>query len=150
MGLNYPHSGLNNVSEYQVSGYPWITGSIFPANKYWMEVQFPRLAKSFTVLNLDAGYIHPSGSTSGTKELVVFFGNVSTPDTSIPAQMQHNHFITIPESKNGVSLDIKCTKVYIGCHDTSSIGGFQLMAELSGIPKSEMPILTGSGIDETF
>jgi hypothetical protein len=147
VGLNYPKSGLNNVSEYQVSGYPWTTGSIFPSNKYWMEIQFPRLAKGFIVKNLDAGHIYPSGSVSGKKELFVFFGDVSTPDNVQPTQISNNHFVTIPEDKNEVSFGVKCAKIYIGCHDTSSIGGFQVMAELSGISSFEMPRLVGSGID---
>jgi len=148
MGLDHPKSGLNNVSEYQVSGYPWVTGSIFPINKYWVEVQFPRVTKSFTVKNLDAGHIHPSGSISGKKELFVFWGEVSSLDSVQPAQITNNHFVLIPEDKDEIFFGVKCTKVYIGCHDTSSLGAFQVMAELSGISKFEMPKLVGSGIDE--
>jgi hypothetical protein len=150
MGLNHPKSGLNYVSEFQVSGYPWLTGSVFPTGKYWVEVPFPRITKNFTIINLDAGFIHPSGSTSGGKELVVFFGDVNTPDTVQPSQILHNHYVTLPDSKNAFVFDVRCKKVYVGCHDTGSVGGFQVIAELSGISSSEMPILTGSGIDETF
>lgn len=151
MALNYvANNGLHNVPEYQVSGYPWVTGSIFPANNYWMRVDFPRVTQNFTVINLDAGYIHPSGSVNSSKELIVFFGNVSGAPTTQPNQILYNHFITLPENKNAYTFNVKTDHVFVGCHDTTSVGGFQIFAELTGIPSNAMLILTGSGIDETF
>lgn len=151
MGLNHVKSnGLHFVPEYQVSGYPWITGSIFPSGKYWMRIDFPRVTQNFTVVNLNGGYIHPSGSVDSSKELVVFFGDTNVADTAQPSQITNNHFITLPEDKNAFIFNVKTGHVFVGCHDTSSVGGFQITAELTGIPAGEMLKLTGSGIDETF
>jgi len=129
----YKGPGLNFTPEYQVSGFSWITGSIFEAGTYWRKISFPNVAKSFTVINLDAGHIHPSGSASGAKEIFAFFGNVSVANTVQPAQITKNHFVTIPSDKNGFVFDVKTDHVFIGCHDTASVGGFQIFAELTGI-----------------
>lgn len=151
MALNYvANNGLHNVPEFQVSGYPWVTGSLFPTNRYWMRVDFPRVTQSFTVTNLNAGHIHPSGSFNSSKELLVFFGDTSVASNAQPKQIINNHYVTLPKDKDSFTFHVKTGHVYVGCHDTSSTGGFQVFAELTGIPAYAMLPLTGSGIDETF
>jgi hypothetical protein len=143
-----PKPSIGNASAFQTSGYPYVTGSIFETGSFWKVVEFPSVTKSFTVINLDAGYIYPSGSTSGAKELVVFFGDVTGSQGVVPNQISNNHFITIPEDKNGFIFDVKCRKMYVGCHNTGSVGGFQVIAELTNVPNTDMPALTGVGIDD--
>jgi len=109
----YKGPGLNFTPEYQVSGFSWITGSIFEAGTYWRKISFPNVAKSFTVINLDAGHIHPSGSASGAKEIFAFFGNVSVANTVQPAQITKNHFVTIPSDKNGFVF-LRAVYKYVG------------------------------------
>jgi hypothetical protein len=140
--------GIGHTPEYQSSGWPWVTGSILQTGQYWTKIEFPRVTKSFTIINLDAGHMHPSGSLSGSKELIAFFGGTSVSQAVQPQQITKNHYVTIPENKNGFVFDVKTDHVFVGCHDTSSVGGFQVFAELTGISSLEMLHLTGSGIDQ--
>ena len=143
-----PKPSLGNASAYQSSGWPWVTGSVFETGVYWKEIQFPSVTKSFTVINLDATNFHPAAAQTGSKAIFVFFGEVAVANTVQPDQIVNNHFITIPEDKNGFTFDVKCKKLYVGCHDSGTVGGFQIFAELTNIPNSDMPSLSGVGIDE--
>jgi hypothetical protein len=147
MSYNFRPS-IGNASAFQTSGYPYVTGSVFATGSYWIPIEFPSVTKSFTVINLDASHLYPSGSVNGEKEIFVFFGDVSVAQTAQPDQITKNHYVSIPNDKNGFVFDVKCKKVYIGCHDTGSVGGFQIFAELTNVPKTDMPPLFGAGIDE--
>ena len=50
MAFNY-RSGLGNSAAYMVAGSPWITGSVNHADNKEYRVEFPRVAKSITVIN---------------------------------------------------------------------------------------------------
>jgi len=148
MAITSGRPSLGNASAYQVSGWPWVTGSIMAVGKYFKEVNFPSVTKSFTVVNLDATHIHPAADQTGTKAIFIFFGDVSVADTVQPDQILNNHFITIPEDKNGFVFDVKCRKIFVGCHDIVGIGAFQIFAELTNVPAVDMPALSGNGIDD--
>jgi hypothetical protein len=145
--FNQPlRSGLGNSAAYQVSGYPWITGSVIPTGTGYYKIAFPSVTKSFTIINKDSSEIYNSGLV-GSSSLYVFFG--PEPVTSFPyPQIAKNHFIGIPQAEDGFTFNIKCREVFIAKMDTSHTGAFQLMAELTNIEFSEMPALTGSGITD--
>ena len=46
-------AGLGSVGSYQVSGVPWVTGSITLAAGATDKLVFPTVAKSITVINTD-------------------------------------------------------------------------------------------------
>ena len=54
-----------------------------------------------------------------------------------------HHYITLSDVGDSVTLNTKCKEIYI-----TSIGtqGFELFAELTGIPTGSMYDLTGSGL----
>ena len=145
--FNQPlRSGLGSSAAYQVSGYPWITGSTIPAGTGYTKISFPSVTKSFTVINKDAGSIYNSGLT-GAAVLYVFFG--PDPTTSFPyRQISANHFIEIPQTDDGFTFDVKCSHCFIAKSNTAHTGAFQLIAELTSIEFSEMPRLTGSGVTD--
>ena len=145
--FNQPlRSGLGNSAAYQVSGYPWVTGSVIPAGTGYYKVVFPSVTKSFTVVNKDASSIYNSG-LNGSSSLYVFFG--PEPVSAFPyPQIAKNHFVTIPQSEDGFTFNIKCKEFFISKIATAHTGAFQVMAELTSIEFSEMPALTGSGITD--
>lgn len=139
-------SGLGNSAAYQVSGYPWITGSVIPAGTGYYKVVFPCVTKSFVVVNKDSSQIYDSG-LNGSSSLYVFFG--PEPTTAFPyQQISKNHFVTIPQSEDGFTFNVKCKEVFISKINTAHTGAFQVMAELTSIEFTEMPPLTGSGITD--
>tara|TARA_R110000824_G_scaffold67073_3_gene173751 strand:+ start:1687 stop:2136 length:450 start_codon:yes stop_codon:yes gene_type:complete len=140
--------GLRNVGSYQVSGTPWVTGSTsLTAEKTWRH-SFPYVTKSFTLIN------------KGTVDLRLHFAaGQSLTFTADGAAGQQNytsgdnvhtnyHYITVPSSNGSVTFDSKCAEIYISNPDGSTVGKYELFAELTQIPTGSMYALTGSGITE--
>jgi hypothetical protein len=130
--------GLHNVGSYQVSGRPWITGSdAHPANTE-VQVKFPSVAKSFTVINL-------TGSGLGSSQLFVHFA----PGSSGTETIANKHYIPLDTHEDSYTFNVKCSSVYISAPSTNGqIARWRIMAELTNIQTSSMFILTGSGITE--
>jgi len=126
-------AGLNSVGSYQVSGRPFITGSTIASGDNEIEVVFPSVTKSITIINTDAG---------GT-DLRVHFASKDTSNT-----IAEKHFISLDANQTSVTMNIKCKSIFIsnGGNPTGD-ADFQLFAELTGIPDSAMFTLTGAGID---
>ena len=151
MAYNPRASGLGNSAAYQVAGKPYLTGSTIeaegtvggvPARKEYV-VEFPTVTKRIVVNNV-----------SPSTDIILYF----SPKADAPTTLTGNHIALIPCHTGSLDLDIKCTKLYItaGAAGTFSdpadntayvAGGFQVRAELTGIPADEMYALTGSGIN---
>ena len=130
--------GLHNVGSYQVSGIPWITGSEFTAGLKEHEISFPMVTKSVTVI--------ASGSYDDATVLRVAFNSSSAGDVFSKGK----HYITL-EDGDSVTFNTKCAKIYIRTGGGSSNhGGYELIAELTGIPTGSMSsgYLTGSGFTD--
>ena len=151
MAYNPRASGLGNSAAYQVAGKPYLTGSkiesegtvggVFNRKEY--VVEFPTVTKRIVVNNF-----------SPSTDIILYF----SPKAEAPATLTGNHIALIPCHTGSLDLDIKCTKLYItaGAAGTFNnpadntayvVGGFQVRAELTGIPADEMYALTGSGIN---
>ena len=126
-------AGLRSVGSYQVSGYPYVTGSngTMAAGEE-AKIQFPNVTKSITIIN--------SGS-SGAGELRVHFNTAILNNVTGTA----HHYITLADVGDSVTLNTKCKEIFI-----SSVGtqGFELFAELTFINTSSMITLTGSGLTQ--
>ena len=153
-GVHRP--GIGNVGSYQVSGYPFITGTVAgvagdgvtadlvsKANNTY-RIQFPTVAKSVTVI--------ASGTVNIVPSLRVHFnptssaavgGHHGTPDGSNNVFNQH-HYIALDTDEDAVTFNVKCSEIYVTTILAGS--GFQLFAELTHIPLREMYELTGSGL----
>tara|TARA_R110000824_G_scaffold21112_12_gene78983 strand:+ start:302 stop:754 length:453 start_codon:yes stop_codon:yes gene_type:complete len=149
MAHNYKN-GLHNVGSYQVSGYPYITGSVIDAGTAGngeVKVQFPSVAKSVTVIN-----------TSTALGLRVYFNASSSADSWCPActmdypdgaPLSGLHFISLPSNKDSVTFDVKCREIYVAASASGATdGSFELFAVLTGIDSEYMFGLTGSGLTD--
>ena len=76
----WPSPGLRNVGSYQVSGHPFITGSTNLDNGKVHMVEFPFVAKTFTVIN--------TSSNSG-EDIRVHFQSGSGAGSPVTAPGEH-------------------------------------------------------------
>ena len=123
--------GISSVGSYQVAGTPFLTGSVV-ADGAEVQVDFPNVTKSITVINKDA---------SGNDALRVHFAPQA--DACDPAKL---HFITLDAVNTSVTLNVKTKSIWIS-NDSGASSNFQLFAELTGIAPGNMWTLTGAGID---
>jgi hypothetical protein len=149
MSLYSPRaSGLGNSAAYQVAGRPYITGSqvdaensvSFVTSKEY-KVTFPTVTKRVQIRNF-----------SSDADLAIYFSSKAT----APAALTGLHFAIVPMLSGTLDLNIKCDEIYISAFPTNdyagsggnfNAGSFGVVAELTGIPASEMYELTGSGIN---
>ena len=174
MSRPFYSSGPNNASAYIASGRPWITGSgvnndelslgmasishgwndgasssfqagmfrtdgegtaASPAEVY---VKFPYVTKAFQVIQ--------SGSGTIRIHFRSIYGNAGNQSPSGSAIVRGNHFIQLDGDEESFKCNVKCKEVYISAYDQTA--GFQLFAELTGIPTGSMHQHTGSGVTE--
>jgi len=140
-------AGLFNVGSYQVSGYPYITGSAVDGTTHSngeVRIQFPTVAKNVTIINTNANeglriYFNASTASNGAN------GAGAYPDG---APVDGNHYITLENKKDSVTFDTKCQEIFIALTSSGGAGSYQCWAELTGIRTDEMFLLTGSGLTD--
>ena len=142
MATNYNAStniyapGLRSVGSYQVSGWPYTTGSAV-ADTARYKVSFPYVTKSITII----------ASSSAEEADMAGHLRVHFADNIDPGVYTGRHYITLDTDKDSITFDVKCKEIYL-----SAIGddvGFELYASLTGIPTGSMYHLTGAGVTET-
>lgn len=145
----WPSPGLRNVGSYQVSGHPFVTGSDNLDNNKVHMVEFQYVCKSFTVIN--------NNSNSG-EDIRVHFESGSAVAVGVPGDtgaqtiadtrdvIANFHYITVPAGNASLTMDARCTKLYISNGSGTSNLAYQVFAELTSIPIGSMYHLTGSGI----
>ena len=142
-------AGLRNVGSYQVSGTPWVTGSASTtsfATDRTTRYQFPYVTKSLTVINTGLNNIRlhfqsGSGVTISATDGALVNGSATD---DVQGKL---HYITVLPENGSVTMDVKCKEIYLSNH-SGGTSGFQVFAELTGIPSARMYSLTGSGITE--
>jgi len=134
-GRNRFSSGIGSVGSYQVSGVPWITGSITLAAGATDKLTFPSVTKQITVINTDGLEV------TSDVELRVHFNPVADGDV-----ITGRHFIPLWADQMSIDLNIKCKEIYITNADGANVGSYCVIAELTGIATTEMFNLTGSGL----
>ena len=124
-------SGIGHTAPYLVGGVPFITGSenMSAGGAVERKIEFPYVTRRVTVIN----------RTSGSADLKVHFATRT--GTNVDT---HYHYITLDSKEDSVSLDVRVKEIYIS--STAAHGSFELFAELTSIPTSEMFKLTGSGV----
>jgi len=126
--------GLRNVGSYQISGHPYITGSILGAGLE-AQIDFPFVTRDFTVI--------ASGSGNGPVLRLHF---ASTSSTNV---IGGHHYVTLQADDQSYTFHHKCTGVFISCVSVSNADdGFEVVANLTGIDPHHMYDLTGSGLTE--
>ena len=144
-----PRSGLRNVGSYQVSGHPFISGSDNLDNNKVHMVQFPYVTKSVTVINTSATRPIRVHLQSGSATAVTVPGDTGAQTIADTGDVIANfNYITVQAGYSALTLDVKCKEVFISNGSGASNLSYQVFAELTYIPTSSMPHLTGSGITE--
>ncbi len=136
--LNVARAGIGNVGSYQVSGWPFLTGSTlnvanFAGVNSQVKITFPVVCKSLTIVN----------TTTSSASLRVHFNSLVTD----PGVINGHHYMTLTGSSTAITLAMKCAEVYVSL-DTNAYGNgsFELFAEMTNISAKEMYGLTGSGL----
>ncbi len=133
MSSNFYSVGLHHVGAYQVSGTPYLSGSILPTNNTdSLRFQFPSVAKSITVRSNHADIrVHFAPYTPGQHG---YIGGAQT----------NNNFVIVANGESQ-TFDFKCKEIFISNtgvsnNDTDDV---QIFAELTNIPASRMYSLDG-------
>tara|TARA_R110002051_G_scaffold79138_2_gene142841 strand:- start:168 stop:572 length:405 start_codon:yes stop_codon:yes gene_type:complete len=128
-------AGLGSVGSYQVSGVPWITGSGGDGLPAGVEhkIEFPGVAKSVLVMLDDP---------TTTEPIRVHFNSTGSGNV-----VGGKHFYPLTANRDAVSFGVKCKEIFIS-NSGSAASGYIVVAELTGISKSEMFTLTGSGLTD--
>jgi len=135
--LNRYGVGLHNVGSYQVAGWPWITGSAI-TNGQEHHIKFPMVTKELTVVL--SGTL-ASEITPG-EDIKIHFTSTGS---SGPA-VSENHYITLGDQQDSITLNVKCKEVFISAYGANL--GYECIALLTNVPTGSMFILTGSGVNE--
>ena len=124
-------SGIGHTAPYLVGGVPFITGSSQMSAGGGMEhkIKFPLVTRKITIKNMSTDNVN----------LKVHFA--TTTGTNVDA---HYHYITLDSYEDAVEFAVRCKEIYIT--SAAANGKYELWAELTSIPTSEMFNLTGSGI----
>ena len=127
-------AGLGSVGSYQVSGRPWITGSVntlLAGAEH--TITFPSVTKAVTVINTDVDscdiHVH-----FNSKLLGAVSGGL--------------HYLALNSLNDAFTFSHKCKEIYISNPDGAAAGSYTIVAELTGIDVNEMFELTGSGLTD--
>ena len=138
--------GLGSVGNYQVSGTPWVTGSLIPAsgaadgvNSSTQHIQFAYVTKEVTVMNL------------GDTDLAVHLANDLGAFGGTQVAVGSHTFVIPPSgtagSLNKMTFNMKTKDLYVTNTTAAKVGKYQIYASLTRIDKLRMFALTGSGIN---
>lgn len=121
-GYDYLKAGLNNVGNYQVSGFPYVTGSLtIPSSSATpVEIKFPSVTQRI--------HIHNNNSSYGVR--VAFSAN---------GAKGTNYWLVEPHANSGknndyIELRVKTDRIFLLGNDASNdTSGVFVGAELTGI-----------------
>ena len=130
--------GIGNVGSYQVSGYPFVTGSTLDSGNFaggsnaQGRIVFPQVVKSFTLIN----------TSTSSVSLRLHYNTIENNNV-----IGGHHYITITGSMTAVTMNMKCKEIFVSLNGGSAGNGtFEIFADLTGISPNDMPLLTGSGL----
>ena len=132
-GRNRFTAGIGSVGSYQVSGVPWITGSVEGlAAGAEQKFTFPSVAKTVTVINTDVD----------SADIHVHFNSKTKTDVSGGL-----HYVALNSLNDAMTFACKCKEIYISAPTWGGgAASYTIFAELTGINSNEMFALTGSGL----
>tara|TARA_R110000824_G_scaffold41100_4_gene122612 strand:+ start:2617 stop:3012 length:396 start_codon:yes stop_codon:yes gene_type:complete len=124
MSLSYarPHHG--STSEFQVSGFPFVTGSASgeATTSTPIKVVFPYVTQFVQVSNPDANGLYVGFTENGTKG----------------TETKNRYYV--PPTSAGPVIPVKCTEVFIMA--AASTSSFTVIAGLTNV--KDFPVMTGS------
>jgi len=122
MPLNNPRPGPGNVSEYMVSGIPWVTASTLGAGEERL-ISLPSVSRFITIKN----------ETTSTTMAVAFTQN--------GFKAANSNYFTLT---GGESYENQLRVKDLWLSASVGASAFELIAGLTSIHRSDFPVLTGS------
>jgi len=136
MSSNIYSVGLQHVGAYQVSGTPYLSGSVLPASTTdSLRFQFPKVTKKVIVRTNDAVDVRVHFAPYQAS-----FGYTDGADTD------DNYAIL--SGPGHLEFEVKCKEIFISTESVITTETVEIFAELTNIPASRMYELTGPGIDD--
>ena len=125
MSINYPRPHHGSASEFQVSGFPFVTGSATDeaTTSSAIRIPFPYVTQFIQVTNID----------NADAIAVAFTAN------GLQGAETANRFV-IPADTAGPVLPIKCKEIFVGA--VTNTATFTVVAGLTNV--RDFPIMTGS------
>ena len=130
-----PQSGLGHAPAYLVAGHPFMTGGTI-ANNTEQTIVFPFVAKKVVIVTSQ------SHATTSPVMRVSFLTQTDASPTAVTAA---HHYLQLDGDEESMTFHVKCKEIFLR-NVSGQTNGFQLYAELTGIPTSSMYDMTGSGI----
>ena len=118
---NFYSVGINNVGSYQVSGFPFVTGSVDCSTA--TKIEFPKITRWVKIQNVDSAPCNIGFSEAGVDGGTNYF--------------------TLPSGEETDVLELKLSELWI-----SGSNSVNVLAGLTNIRSSQLSDLTGVGIDE--
>jgi hypothetical protein len=119
---NFYSVGINNVGSYQVSGYPFVTGSV-DCSSGATKIEFPKITRWVKIQA---------------------FGNECKVGFS-QAGVENDNYFTLASGQETEILELKLSELWVS---GSTDGTVNVLAGLTNIRSNQMSNLTGVGIDE--
>tara|TARA_Y100000034_G_C6783883_1_gene350562 strand:- start:331 stop:807 length:477 start_codon:yes stop_codon:yes gene_type:complete len=130
-------SGLGHAPAYMVAGHPFLTGGDI-ANNTEVKIVLPFVAKKVVVVNSQ------SHATTAPIIRVSFRSQNDAGNADLQVTVAHQ-YIQLDGDEESMTFNVKCKEIYLK-NVSGQVNGFQMYAELTGIPTGNMYTMTGSGI----
>ena len=131
--------GINHVGSYQVSGWPYLTGTLIAAGVEH-KISFPKVTKSVTVIFSGSAGVDYGAGIDGMR---IHFASTSSGDVIAG----HRYVSLDADDDEAITFNAKCSDIYISAYGAGQ-KGYEVVAELTNIPTSSNTLITGSGITD--
>ena len=128
---NRVKQGANFVPAYEVSGVPYVTSSA--ANEVVtkaIRVKFPYVTRFFVVQNTSDNWIRVGFTENGVT------GTLGAHET--------NNYLLVSGNQATPRLELRCKELWFAADSGLAPASFSLIAGLTGIEKTQFPVLTGA------
>ena len=112
--------GISSVGSYQMAGKPFIKGGQVDVNGDEIEIRFPAVPRSITIINKDAA----------NDDLRVHFASVSLAGNPVVA---NKNYITLDSKNSSVTQNVRCRSIFLSTPNPGGACDFEMFAELTGI-----------------
>jgi len=135
MSSNIYSVGLNHVGAYQVSGVPYVSGSVLPNNTSdSIRFQFPSVTRKVYIRTFQ----------SSNHEIRIHFAPYTAGDFSYTNGASNNSNYISSFDAGVIELEVKCSEIFLSAGDNNTVGGnVEVIAELTNIPAARMFSLDG-------
>ena len=130
MSINFPKPHHGSAAEFQVSGFPFVTGSAFDevGTSIPVRVTFPYVTQFIQVTNIGSGILYVGFTENGVK--------------GTETEHRFQIFKDATSERTTPVIPVKCKELYFLCGTSGRTTGFQVIAGLTNV--REFPVLTGS------